>query len=332
MNLTDCLSQLYAFFHYTTSPPSAITTRLTNFLNDTQREILTKPGLLRLRDSVQPIVAKANVARTGLPPIVSRINGITDRTNNRTLYETTVKAIRRLDPAQVNLTTAPECFAPAGYVEVQYQPSNGTLGSPLWIVASAADTTTVYVESVTAGGYPYRDSKALTGTTRAQIGTTATRTDHIEVTRFYLAAVTTTYVSLYDAAAAGNELARIEPGKTFARYNAVEWYPIPSADTTLYCDFTRTITNLVNAFDEPLLPDDFHQVVVDGAKAQECLFINDARYSVCVNEYQTGLQRLTDWVMNDGDRITSLRPMRRQRSSLTGLSTQYPTDYNYFEG
>jgi hypothetical protein len=330
MNLTDCLSDLYSFFHYTTTPPAAVTTRLTRFLNDVQREILTKPGLLRLRDSVTPITATANVARSGLPPIVSRINGITDRTNNRPLYETTVQAIRRLDPAQVNSSAAPECWAPAGYVEVQFQPAAG--GSGLWAVSSsAADTTqTAYIETVTVGGYPYRDTKALNGATRVQFGAVV-RTDHIEVTRFYIGATAAGYISLFNAAAAGTELARIEPGKTFARYDAVEWFPMASADATLYCDFTRTITNLVNAFDEPLLPDDFHKVVVDGAMQAECLFINDARYAACASEYRAGLDRLEDWVMNDGARITTMRPMRRARSSLSGLSTQYPSDWGYWE-
>lgn len=329
MNLTDSLAQLYSYFHYTTTPPAAVTSRLTGFLNDTQREILTKPGLLRLRDSVTPITATASVARSGMPPVVSRINGITDRTNNRQLYQTTIKAIRRLDPAQANLSTAPECYAPAGYVEVQFQP---TAATGLWAVATAADTTTAYIETITTGGYPYRDSKALNGATRVAFGAIATRTDHVEVTRFYLAAVTTTYVSLYNSATVGVELARIEPGRTFARYDAVEWYPMASADTTLYMDYTRVITDLVNGFDEPLMPSDFHQVVVDGAKAQECLFMNDARYAVAMGEYQSGIQRLTDWVMDDGDRLTSMRPMRRARSSLSGLSTQYPADGSYFDG
>lgn len=330
MTLGTILDDLYAFFHYTTSPPAAVTARHKRFINDVQREILTKPGLLRLRDGVTPITATTNVARSGLPPIVSRINGITDRANNRVLYQTTIQAIRRMDPAQANSSTAPECYAPAGYVDVQFQP---TAATGLWAVSSAAgDTTqTAYIETFTTGGYPYRDTKALNGVTRVQFGATATRTDHIEVTRFYLGATAVGYVSLFTAVAAGTELARIEPGKTFARYDAVEWWPMASADATLYVDFTRTITDLVNAFDEPLIPDDFHQVVVEGAKAQECLFINDGRYAACQVEYQRGLARLEDWVMNDGDRITTLRPMRRSKSSLTGLSSQYPGDYGYWE-
>lgn len=330
MNLTGMLGQLYSFFHYTSTPPSATTTRLTAFLNDVQREVLTKPGLLRLRDSVTAITATTSVARSGLPPIVSRINGITDRANNRVLYQTTVKAIRRMDPAQANSSTAPECYAPAGYVEVQFQP---TAATGLWAVSSAAgDTTqTAYLETFTTGGYRYGDSKALNGTTRVQFGAVV-RTDHIEVTRFYLSAITTGYISLYDAVTLGTELARIEPGKTFARYDAVEWWPMASASATLYVDFTRTITDLVNAFDEPLMPDDFHQVIVDGAKAAECLFSNDSRYSASVLEFTQGLGRLEDWVMNDGDRIATLRPMRRSRSSLSGLSTQYPGDSTFYDG
>lgn len=318
------LADLYRFFHYTTTPPAATTIRLTQSLNDVQREILTMPGLRRLRDDVLPITAKANVARAGLPTMVGRIQGITDRGNNRKLWQVTLDELRLRDPAQKNVSSAPERYAVVGYMDVILQPA--TTG--LWAVSSAAgDTTqTVYVETITTGGYPYLGTIALNGSTRVQMTTPSTRTDHIEVTRLYLSATAVGYVSLYDAATVGNELARIEPGRTFARYLTVEWHPIQSADVTLYADFTRVITNLVNGTDEPLLPEDFHPTVVDGARQLECLFSSDARVGPVSAMYEKRKRELMDWVMNNADRITSMRKVIRGRSSLTGMGTGYPAD------
>lgn len=326
MNLTGILSELYRFFHYTTTPPAATTARITAYVNDTQREILTMPELQRLRDDVMAITAKANTARTGLPPSVQRIIGVTDRAHNRKLRQSTIAELRLMDPAQTFISGFPIRYAPASYAQVQYQPAAAT---GLWAVSSAAgDTTqTVYIESITTGGYSYKDTKALNGTTRVQIGATATRTDHERVERFYIGALAVGYISLYDAAAAGNELARIEPGKSFARYLTVEWHPVQTADTTLYMDFTRTVFDLVNAFDEPLLPDDFHNVVVDGSAAKECLFSSDGRYSAAMADYRIGIDKLKSFVMNDGDRITSLRPVRLRWSSVGSMfpDEQWPS-------
>lgn len=253
------------------------------------------------------VTAKANTARTGLPPIVGRIKGITDRLNNQKLQQVPLSQLRAEDPSQAFVGGFPLRYAVIGQVEVQFQP---TAATGLWAVSSAAgDTTqTAYVETVTTGGYGYRDTKALNGLTRVQFGAIATRTDHIDVTRFYIGAAAVGYISLYDAAAAGNELARIEPGKTFARYQAVEWHPIQTADVTEYVDYTRNIVDLVNQFDEPLIPEDFHRVVVFGARMKECLFINDARYGAMASEYAQGKRDLMNFVMDNGDRIASLRP------------------------
>ena len=90
-----------------------------------------------------------------------------------------------------------------------------------------------------------------------QVGTL---TDHIEVTKFYLSAVAAGFVTLFDAAVAGNELARIEIGKAYSRYVGIQLFPTPSAAVTYYVDYTRVIPDMVNPADEPLLPEDFHEL------------------------------------------------------------------------
>lgn len=322
MNLTSYLADLYRFFHYTSTPPAAVTTRLTGFINDTQREMLVSPGIQRLRDDVMAVTAKANKSRTGLPPSVARINAITDRTNNHKLRQVPLSELRLADPSQAFTGGYPLRYSVVGFQEVLVQPAAPT---GLWAVSTAAGDVgqTAYIETITTGGYSYRDSKTLNGVTRVQFGTVSTRTDHEEVVKFYVSSAVSGYVSLFDAAVAGNELARIEPGRTFSRYLAVEWHPIQTQDTTEYVDFTRTIFDLVNGFDEPLLPDDFHYVLETGAMMKECLFINDGRYAATKSEYEKGINDLKDFVMNDGDRVASLRRVPTGRSML---GAQYPAD------
>lgn len=325
MNLTGFLASMYRRFRYTTTPPSAVTIRMTDFLNETQRDLLALPGIERLRDDVMAATAPANQAFSGLPPAVARIRGITDRLNNHKLRQVPLPDLRLMDPSQNFVGGYPLRYAVVGERQVQIQPAAAT---GLWAVSSlAGDTTqTAYLESRTTGGYGYQDSKALNGLTRVQIGAVATRTDHIEVDKFYLSAVAAGYISLFDAAVAGNELARIEPNNTFARYLTVAWHPIQTIDCTMYVDYTRTIYDLVNGFDEPLIPPDFHWVMLHGALMKEYEFIDDTRFAAASAIYSQGQIKLKAFVLNDGDRVASLRPLPMGWSPL---GSQYPAEGRY---
>ncbi len=130
------------------------------------------------------------------------------------------------------------------------------------------------------------------------------------MTKFYLDNPCAGAISLYDAAAAGNELAVIPIGQTASRYAAVEWFPIVTADTTEYVDYERQIFDLVNLSDEPLLPPDFHPLVGIGARVREYESIDDSRLANTRVLYEQGKTALKSFVMNTGDRIASLRPAR----------------------
>lgn len=308
MNLASLLADLYRRLRYTSTPPPDITQRLQAFLNETQRELLAMPGIEHLRDEVMAVTAFANQARSGLPPVVARIQGITDRLNNIKLQQVPLSDIRTMNPSQNFIGGYPYYYSVVGERQIQIQPAAAT---GLWAVSSSASDTSqkVYVETATTGGYSYRDTKSLNGTTRVQFGDVATRTDHTQVDKFYVGAASVGYISLYDAAVAGNELARIEPGLTYARYLTVEWCPIQTADVTEYVDYQREIFDLVNAFDEPLLPSDFHWVMVRGALVKEYEFLDDTRVVAAMSFYERGQMKLRSFVLNDGDRIASLRPV-----------------------
>lgn len=282
-------------------------------------------GLEHIREDVIPVTATANKARTGLPPAVERINKITDRTNNYVLSQVPLAELRLIDPAQANTGNFPQRYAVIGNQAVQQQPAAAT---GLWVASSSASDTTqhVFIESIITGGVPNDIITAgtlLTGTARVAIGALTT---HIDVTRFYLDAACVGSISLFDAAVAGNELARIPIGQTWSRYLAVEWWPIQTSDVTEYADITRKMFDLVKGTDEPLIPPEFHDALVDGVLAQEYLFMNDGRYAAAQAAYNDGTKALVAWVMNNPDRVASLRRVPPRWNAFGG---NYPNQSPY---
>lgn len=325
MNFGGILTDLYARLRYPPAPNAATVTRLKAFVNETHRELLTMPGIEKLRDDVLAITATANRARVGLPPAVSRVNAITDHVNNRKLEQVPLSELRVQDPGQVFTSGFPYKYAEVGYRQIQIQPAAAT---GLWAASSLVGDTTqkLFIEGLTTGGYhhiPATLGTTLTGTARVALGT---RTDIIQIDKCYLDAAATGYVSLYDAVMAGNELARIEPGILYARYLTVEWYPVPTVDVTEYVDYTRVIFDMVNSTDEALLPTDFVSLLELGARVKEYELLDDTRGAQGRADYERGKSALRSWVLNDGDRIASMRrtPLRWNR-----LGANYPAQSGY---
>ena len=329
MNLTQIENTCYRRLRFTAQPPAPIATRIREEINEVHSDICSRPDLQKLRDDTIAITATANKARTGLPPTVARVNGITDRTNNYRLQEVTLEDLRRFDPAQANTTSYPQFYAVVGNQPVQIQPAAAT---GLWAVSSStADTTQkIYVETILTGGYPnavLQNVTVLTGQTRVQIGA---RTDNIEVTRLYVDMPCAGFISLYDASTSGNELARLPIGETWSRYLAVEWWPIQTADVTEYADIQRTIYDLVNGTDEPLFPPDFHEVIIQGVLEREYFLASDMQRSLLAkSNYDKGVADIIGWVMNDGGRVASLRPYGGQWNRL---GPTYPANPPWWQG
>lgn len=330
MNITQILADSYRRLRYAASPAAAVTTRLLAFANETHRELLTMPGMERLRDDVLAWTITADVARQGLPPIVGRIKGITDRTNNYQLEQVPINELRRDDPQQAFTGGYAMRYAVVGDRQVAIQPT--VTGSGLWIASSSnGDAGPVAVEAARLGGFPFYDTitTSLIGTTRVSVksvNTTATVTDYIEVDRFYMATTNAVgYVSLYDAATSGNELARIPIGMGFARYLTVELWPVPTSAITLYVDYTRVIPEMTNTLgtDEPLLPTDFHDLITLGIRVKEYEFLDDSRIAVARADYERRKKALQSWMLNDGDRVASLR---KTQSRWNSFGPNYPSN------
>lgn len=325
MTFDSLLLDCYRRLRLPAAPPAATIVRIKALANEVHREIVTSPGIERLREDVMPITAVGNIARMGFPPIVSRIRKLTDRTNGVNILQVPLADLRNIDPMQTNSSGFPTRYAVIGYRPVQFQPATA---AGLWAVSSAtADVTgpTVFVQTRTTGGYAYADSEVLTGTTRVAVGTGTPRTDHEEVTRFYVggSSAAAGYVSLYNAASSGVELARLEPGQTSQHYLTVEWSPVPTENVTLYLDYVRNIFDLVQPFDEPLIPIDFHPVIALGVRLKEYELLDDDRAIGARQEYVKGVAALKSYILNDGEAMASRRPRGGWRFSMLG--SKYPS-------
>src|SRR5689334_618242 len=93
------LSELYRRHGYPTSPSSAVTTRLTAFLNECQQELLSEPGLRTWLARHEPPLTFASVASRatyGVP--TPSIDAIVDRTNLVRLEARSLDWYRSVEP------------------------------------------------------------------------------------------------------------------------------------------------------------------------------------------------------------------------------------------
>jgi hypothetical protein len=320
MTLTNILADLYRRLGYASSPASEVSTRLTAFVNQIHREIVSRPGLDQLLRGDAPITfaSVASQAIYGLPQSVATVEAITDRTTNLRLREVSQSFIRDADPGLVQ-TGPPDCYAFTGIQAVSVQPS---AAAEVFVKStSAADTTqTAFIEGIRTGGYFKALSVTLNGTTAVSLS--ASFADFIEITKFYLSAVGAGTITLTQTSGVGTELARIPIGQTFARYQGVQLWPTPASAITYYVDYARTIPDMSNLTDEPLLPDDFHWLLVEGALVKEWTKKDDLqRRESARQDYERGLRSLHYRVTCPPDFLPSRTGQSMERSRF---GAQYP--------
>jgi hypothetical protein len=294
MTFLQLQQNVYRKTGYADSPATEVSTRVKMFLNEIHRRMLALPGMDYLRVGQTTLTTVANVSLYGLPYDVSRIMAIRDTANDRTLTSQSFAWYAAQEPDPSAITGDAELWVPVGYDCVQFQPSDA---STCYVVSSAAgDTTqTVYVEGIRAGVLTTA-SVTLNGTTKVSLGAW---------TRFhkvYLSAAATGTVAIWeDDVTTGTLLATLPIGKTNFRYFSVALWPTPTDATALTVDYIRTVEDLVNNTDEPLLPEDFHSVLAAGARMLEYERADDSRHPVAKAEYQRGVSDLRWWVTTRAD-------------------------------
>lgn len=313
------LADVYRRCNLPVAPATADATRIKAFVNETHRELLTSPGLDRLRDDKTTFASVIGQSVYAPGQAIAKIKDIYDATTNYwRLRELSLDDLRTLDPG-LTASGNPEYWIPLGYQPVMTQPAAAT---GVWAVSSSASDTAqvVHLEGARTGNYPTVDQTAtLTGTSRVQVGAL---TDLIAIDKFSLSAVAVGTVSLFSAALAGTELARIPIGFTQARNFVIQLYPIPAATLTYSLDYTREILDLAQDSDEPSLPQDFHDLLGKGARVKEYEFRADTRLSVAQQEYVKRRSDLFQWVQNPPDYKPVPGGPKMRRSNLGGF---YPS-------
>lgn len=310
MTLSSLLADLYRRLGYTSSPASEVTVRLTAFLNETHRQILSHPALPSLRDDTVTFASTAGQSRYGLPPSVAMIEAVTDRTTQLRLTAMSLDELRWFDPGLLG-TAWPTRYIPLGQQAVAIQPSSAA--AIVLTSTAAGDTGTAYIEGFRTGGYPFSGSVTMTGTTPVTVS--GSYSDVIEITKLYLSTAAVGTITCTMNTSGGTELARIAIGQTFSRYQGIQLWPTPNSAVTYYVDYMRVIPDLVNATDQPLLPEDFHWVLVDGALIREWQVKDDTRVGEARRSYAQGMNDLIYRVACPPDYLPA-GTTRQERSRL----------------
>jgi hypothetical protein len=287
-------------------------TRLGEFINETHKAILRRPGMESLRHGIVTIASVASQQAYALPTEgVARINRIWETTNDRKLVMKTLAWLREQDPDPQQGT--PWAWVPTGYAEVQAQPADA---SQVFVKStSASDIGLAYVEVIVSTGHTRTLSVTMTGTTAVTLS--ASVSNIVQVTKFYLAAAAVGTVTLHEDSGVGTELARISIGKRRAQHYAFLLHDIPSSVITYTCDILRGIPEMSVPTDEPLLPEDFHDLLIDGALLKELTKADDPQRWRAVNEsFTDGLNALQSFVTNHPDHVLTWGSHLPQRSRL----------------
>jgi len=324
VTLNEIEQDIYRRLNKNTTPDTATQTRIRAFVNQRHRELLTLPDCQQLRDDVTTFDTVASTYRYALPQAVARVHRMWIASTEFPLSEQSMTWYRRVATDPTTQTGDPEAFVTLGQTRVAKQPSDA---SAIYAKStSAADTTqTIRIEGTinqsggsNVWGYRQTGSATLTGTTAVQIGSISNWT---EIDSVSLSAACAGTVSLYEDSGSGTELARITIGQTTPRYWTVYLWPTPSSALTVSMDYAREITDMSNSTDEPLLPVDFHRVLVYGACMDETLKTDDQRFSVFEREWNKGVNALLYWL----HARSSWRPGSQSARAGSNLGAAYPS-------
>lgn len=293
----------------TTSEPR---TRFKRLVNQWQRRIVGNPLYSKLRDGKIPFATVASQPQYGIPIGLARIDRIYDATLNNPRLSLASADWIRWDPQAAIATGTPQYYANLGAHPIFRLPA--ITGTGIWVASSSATdggggAITVSCDFTRVGGYPHLKVAASTnGTTRVQFGT---RTDFIDVTRIILSAAPVGDITLYDAATAGNVLGVIPmrsgaaSGQTFSgpQYTVIQLCPVPSSIITYTIEGQLEIRDMIEDYEEPMLPLDHHLLLSVAAEYQE---LRDVKKQLAqARELRMDLtvleNTLLDWLINTPD-------------------------------
>lgn len=306
MNLGDIELAIYDRLNFNSTPDSVIRRQVKSDINIGHREILGMKGFGILRRKVLPAVSVASSPYMVLPQAATAIITIIDRANNRILRPVSLQDVRYRDPGQNFTGSIPDSYTVLSYASaVALDPS--AAASLFAISDSALDGTgtTVNVEGIVTGGLYRRASIAMNGLTAVNLDSTVT--SWISVLKFYISALAGGNVTLREGSGVGTELSRIQTGRSYPRYTQLYLSGIPAAAQTYYCDVELHVEDMVNGMDEPLIPEDYHYLLISSALR---------RYYLKRRDFESLRSETLTWNMGLGNLATFVR--RRAGVAVAG--------------
>lgn len=312
MILSTIEGQCFERLNINPSPPTSIKTRIDNYINATIRETLADPTISAyLCRRVLPFVTNVSSAYCVLPQVCTKVHNIVDRNNRRVLFEVTPEWIRRRDPGQTFSSTTPIAYAVRNYSSpVSAQPA--AQGQLTAVSSNAGDTGTLYCAVIGANGYIKLANVALNGTTPVNLGPTDTNF----VQDLYLGATQLGEVTVLDSSS--NTLAILGIGQYRCRFTLLEMYILTSAAVTLYADVDVALTDLVNATDECVIPEQWSEVIVQGVRRREYEGREKSLFQEAKGEYET-LRRKLRYAITSRDALVD-----RDKPGFSQLGPYFP--------
>ena len=318
MTLTSMLADLYRRFNYQSNPATEVTTRLTAFLNEAQRDIIGEPGFASMLRATITFASVADRAEYQLPPVIAQILSIRDTASRRTLERVSEEWYRRYISDPASDTGLPWAYAPIGLRSGTARPSDA---SELFAKSTAAgDTQVLHYEVVTSEGNTRTGTVTLNGTTAVSLS--ASITSIVEVSDLYLASAAVGTVTIHEDSGVGTQLGQINIGNTREQRWIIALVPTPSSVLTYTADAERNLTDLVQGTDEPQLPSRFHAAVLYGARMKEADFKDDLqRYSTAKAAYDDILGQMRAFLAGYGSIVPGGTPV-----GISSLGAQFPAD------
>jgi len=316
VTLADIQWASYRRLNYADSPPPDVSLRMTQWINIWHQRLLTLPGVDSLRDTTLSFSSAIGQTQYALPDGLARIRKIYEVTSPRVLRQEQWAWIREYDP-QLLAAGVPDVYAFVSYKAVKAQPST----AQIWAVSTNGGDT----QQITVGGFSAAGERlppitvSLAGTAPVLVSSSFIR----EIDRVFLSAPAVGTVELMDTptVATGKPLLYILPGKTSTRYQWIQLWPTPASALTYYVDCQRNLDPLALAMDEPLLPPEFHWLLVEAACFEEWLRKGDPRAATAKAEIDTGVKAMRHWVWSLPDYQPSNAAQGDRPSRLGG---QYP--------
>lgn len=301
-----------------TNPAPQVQRRIRRYVNDVQRELLSKKGIgSRIRNVVLTCSTAANSPFLTLPQAMVSLRILTDRTNNVILDEVTLEYLRYTDPGLKASSAVSYQYAIIGFAApVAADPTAVTQLSAVSDSSNDGVGTAVSVEGVTSNGQYRKANISMNGLTPVNLDAVATWQN---LTKFYLSSPARGNVSLKDSL--GNVLAVIAAGRQFARYSRIHLYPTSTAVNTLTVDGELHIEDMLNAADEPYIPEDFHDLFEVGALSKEYSHRDKGQqYAQLKSEYTVRTAELRTWLR----RTTGVAWNQSRQRRFSQLGSNYP--------